>query len=111
MDVSSRERYEIRRDIYNAYVLYCRDNRITPLSDNSFGMELAQRRIKKERNAKKRVNNSITGVIGSVMDIIQQVTQFKVIIQCYSTLFYNYLHTDYKTFGRLSHRIFLSICK
>jgi hypothetical protein len=53
VDVSNRERYEICRDIYNAYVLYCRDNRITPLSDNSFGMELAQKRIKKERKMVK----------------------------------------------------------
>jgi putative DNA primase/helicase len=46
VDVSNRERYEICRDIYNAYVLYCRDNRITPLSDNSFGMEISSETYK-----------------------------------------------------------------
>ena len=53
VDLPSRERYEICRDIYNAYVLYCRDNRFTPLSDNSFGMELAQKHIRKERRMVK----------------------------------------------------------
>ncbi|MRN41884.1 MAG: hypothetical protein FIO02_12725 [Nitrosopumilales archaeon] len=49
MDLSERECFEICRDIYHAYVLYCKENKITPLSDNSFGMELAQKHIKKER--------------------------------------------------------------
>jgi putative DNA primase/helicase len=55
MDASNRESFGICRDIYHTYVLYCKENKITPLSDNSFGMELAQKRIKKER---KMVNGS-----------------------------------------------------
>jgi P4 family phage/plasmid primase-like protien len=53
MNTSDRESFGICRDIYHAYVLYCKENKITPLSDNSFGMELAQKHIKKERKMVK----------------------------------------------------------
>jgi P4 family phage/plasmid primase-like protien len=55
MDTSERGSFGICRDIYHTYVLYCKENKITPLSDNSFGIELAQKHIKKER---KMVNGS-----------------------------------------------------
>jgi P4 family phage/plasmid primase-like protien len=49
MDTSDRESFGICKDVYHAYVLHCKEHKITPLSDNSFGTELAQRHIKKER--------------------------------------------------------------
>jgi P4 family phage/plasmid primase-like protien len=55
MDASERESFRICRDIYHEYVLYCKENKITPLSDNSFGMELAQKHIKKDRKMVNRV--------------------------------------------------------
>jgi P4 family phage/plasmid primase-like protien len=55
INISDRESFGICRDIYHAYVLYCKDNKITPLPDNSFGMELAQKHIKKDRKMVNRV--------------------------------------------------------
>jgi hypothetical protein len=54
VDVSDRERHEICRDLYYAYVVYCKENSITAKADNVFGMELAQQHIKKERKLVKR---------------------------------------------------------
>jgi P4 family phage/plasmid primase-like protien len=54
INISDRESCGICRDIYHAYILYCKENKITPLSDNAFGMELVQQQhIKKERKMVK----------------------------------------------------------
>ena len=53
VDVSDRERYEICRDLYHDYVVYCKENGITVKAVNVFGMELAQQHIKKERKLVK----------------------------------------------------------
>ena len=53
IDASNREFFGICRDIYDEYIVYCKVNKISPLSDNAFGMELAQHHIKKERKSVK----------------------------------------------------------
>jgi phage/plasmid-associated DNA primase len=55
LDITDKDSYVICRDLYHAYILYCKQNKITPLQDNAFGMELAQsKHIKKERKTVKR---------------------------------------------------------
>ena len=48
-DTIDRDNYAICRDVYQNYIIHCKNDNKTPVADNVFGCYLAANGIKKER--------------------------------------------------------------